>query len=281
MKRFLPLLLPVLVLAEEATPKPWTDVATLSYVATSGNAIGQTIGLGNDYTHKWSLSTLAVKLGAIRAESTLVQRFAIADSLEAAKVQEQRRTTLTAATYFLNARYDYRLKDKDRWYWYSASGWERNRPAGLENRFVATAGMGRIWLDSERSKWRTDAGFGTTREDPLVAPPDFRHTFATFNFTSSLKHRFNGSVDYAADLAATDNLRDTTDWIATFKQGLTVAMTRRMALKVGLDLNYRNRPNLIAVEVRTPADPTVVLGKVIIAAKKLDTVTTTSFVITF
>lgn len=281
MRRFLPLLLTALVQAQEPVVKPWSDVATLSYVATSGNAIGQTFGFGNDYTRKWSLSTLAVKLGAIRAESTQIQRSAFADSLDAARVQEHRNTSLTAAAYFLSSRYDYRLKDKDRWYWYGASGWERNRPAGLENRFMATAGLGRIWMDSERTKWRTDAGFGTTKEDPLVVPPDFRRTFATFNFTSSLKHRFNGTVDYSADLAATDNLRDTTDWIATLKQGLTVAMTRRMALKVGLDLNYRNRPNLIAVEVRRPAEPSEVLGKVIVSAKKLDSVMTTSLVITF
>ncbi len=281
MKRLLPLLFPSLLLAQNPAPRPWTDVATLSYVATSGNAIGQTFGFGNDFTRKWDLSTLTLKVGAIRSESTLVQRYAFAQTMEEARVEEKRTTTLTAAAYFFSGRYDHRLKDKDRWYWYGATGWERNRPAGLENRTVATAGVGRIWLDSDRTKWRTDAGFGATREDPLVAPVDFQHTFGTFNFTSALKHRFNGTVDYTADLAAMENLRDTSDWVGVLKQGLTVAMTKRMALKVGLDLNYRNKPNLISVDVRLPEDTTSVLGKMIVKAKKLDTVTTTSLVITF
>lgn len=279
--RVLPLLLPGILLGANAPERPWTNVTTLSYVATSGNAIGQTFGLGDDFTRKWQLSTLTLKLGAIRAESTLVHRFAVSETLEQAKVQELRTTTTTAESYFLSGRYDYRLKDKDRWYWYGASAWERNRPAGLQNRYTATAGVGRIWLDSDRTKWRTDAGFGATKEDPVVLPANFRSTYGTFIFTSALKHRFNGSVDYSADFSAVDNLRDTSDWMGVLKQGLTVAMTKRMALKVGLDLNYRNRPNLIAVDVWTPADPAVLLGKVIVAAKKLDTVTTTSLVITF
>jgi len=265
----------------EPPKRPWSDVATLSYVATAGNAEGQTIGFGNEFLYKRDHSAFSLKAGAIRANSTLVTHGAVGNSLQDYALSETRTSTTTAESYFLNGRYDHRLKDKDRWYWFGGAGWERNRPAGLDNKYTSMLGFGRIWADSDRTQFRTDAGFGFTYERPLVPPANFQSHYATFNFTSLLKQRIGAATLYTLDLTATDNLADSPDYSGTLRQGLTVSINRTLALKVGYDVTYKNRPNLIPVEVFTSAAPPVSLGQVSVPAKKTDTVFTTSLVITF
>lgn len=261
--------------------RPWNNVTTLSYVATGGNAEGQTVGFGNEFLYKWAQSTFSLKAGAIRVNTTVVSRQATGTSLDDYLLTENRVPTTTAETYFLSGRMDHRLKDKDRWYWYGGAGWERNRPAGLDNKYSGTMGFGRIWVDSDRTKFRTDAGFGYTHEQPLVPPAGFRSSYGTFNLTSQLGQKIGASTLYTMDLALTTSLSDSQDYLGVLRQGITVSINKTLALKVGYDLAYKNQPNLISVEVFTSALPPVSLGKVSVPAKRTDSVFTTSLVITF
>jgi len=265
----------------EGQERSWSNVATLSYVATSGNSSVNTLGFSNDFIKKWKLTALAVKGGMVRSETTLTSVSAVGSSLDDAVIKETHSSSLTADNYFVNARLDYRLKDKDRWYLYGGSSWERNLTIGLDSRLAATIGMGRIFADAEKTKWRVDAGFGATKEEPVVASPGFKKDFGTFNLTSELKHKFNDNINYNADLAFTDNWKEAKDWLFVFKQGLTVTMTKGAALKIGFDINFRNMPSLISVKAYTTDYPPVALGDITIRAKKLDMVTTTSLVIRF
>jgi hypothetical protein len=268
-------------IAQAAPARTWSNITTLSFAATSGNSIGETIGFYNDYTKKWNTATLLVKAKIVRSETIYERRTAIGPSLEEAVVHESNSSSVTVENYFLNARFDYRLKDKDKWYWYCGSSWEQNLPIGLDSRTALTTGLGRIIADKSKTYWRVDAGFGGTREEPTIPPIGFQKDFATFNITSSFKHRFRANINYNADLSCTYNLKELDDRLLAIKQGLTVAMTKSTALKVGLDMNHRNIPALISVRAYTPDDPPVVLGHLALPAKKLDTAATTSFVISF
>jgi putative salt-induced outer membrane protein YdiY len=278
------LILPVISsfgIAQQAAPRTWSNVTTLSFVASSGNSIGETIGFYNDFITKWYTTTLQVKSRVIRTEATYERRTAIGPSLEEAVVRESHSSSVTAENYFLNVRLDHRLKDKDRWYGFSGTSWEQNLPIGLDNRYTLTAGVGRILADKGKSNWRVDAGFGATREEPVIVPAGFQKDFATFNLASSFRHRFRENISYNADFSCTYNLRELEDSLAALKQGLTVTMTKGTALKVGLDMNHRNKPALISVRAYTADDPPVVLGSLALPAKKLDATATTSLVISF
>ena len=281
MRAFMALALCSGLLAGEAPARPWTNVTSFSFVATGGNSQGQTLGLANDFGYKWTLSTLTVKASAIRAASTIVTRSATGATLEEAIVSEQRTTTTTAELYTLGARLDHRLKEKDRFYGFVGANWERNRPAGLDSRSSILAGAGRIWADSETTKFRTDLGLGWTYEQPMVVPDGYKQRYGTLNLNAQLKQQLGSASHYAMDLVASDNLSDTADWQGALKQGVTVKINARFALKVGYDLFYRSRPNLIAVDVLTPAPELARLGSLSIPAKKTDTVFTTSLVVTF
>lgn len=265
----------------QPAPRAWTNVSTLSFVATDGNAQGQTLGFANEYGYKWSLSTLSLKASAVRANSTVVTRSATGTSLDDAVVNEQRITTTTAEMFGVGGRLDHRLKEKDRYYGFVAANWERNRPAGLDSKTSAILGSGRIWADSDATKFRTDLGVGWSHERPVVIPDGFKTSYGTANLNSQLKQKIGTTTLYTMDLAVSDNLSDTQDWQGALKQGLTVSISKRLALKVGYDLLYRNRPNKIAVEVFSTGLPPVSLGTVAIPAKKTDSVATTSLVVTF
>ena len=262
-------------------PKPWSNISNLSFVATDGNAQGQTLGFANDFTYKWGLSTLSIKASALRANSTVVSRTAIGTSLSDAVLDEKRVTTTTAEMFGLGGRLDHRLKGMEQLYGYTAANWERNRPAGLDSRSALTAGIGRIWADSDATKFRTDLGVGWTYERPLVIPAGFKQSYGTINVNAQFNQKLGTASLYTLDMAAIDNLSTSRDWQGSVKQALTVTMSARFALKVGYDLVYRNQPNLIRVEAFTTAVPPVSLGTISIPAKKTDSVFSTSLVVTF
>ena len=58
-------------------------------------------------------------------------------------------------------------------------------------------------------------------------------------------------------------------------------MSKRLALKMGVDVTYRNVPSKIQVPVYTFNAPIIELGKYTIDAKKTDVVYTTGLVLTF
>jgi putative salt-induced outer membrane protein YdiY len=290
MRTPLPLLL-ALPLAAQAPQQPqsgapaknWSNLTTLSFVATDGNAKGQTFGFANDYGYKWNNdSSFTFKTGAVRASNTTIQRSAQGATLAEAVVEERSTTALTAETYFANTRFDHRFKDqdKDRWYWYGGLGWERNRPAGLDGKYASAAGFGRIWLDSERSKFRTDLGLGYAYERPMLPPPNFKAHYATATFTSQYQQKIGANAVYLMDLTTTSNTQDSQDYQGVLRQSLTVSINKTMALKVGYDLNYRHKPNQIPVDVYNLDTPPVLLGQVPVLARKMDTTFTASLVIT-
>jgi putative salt-induced outer membrane protein YdiY len=254
--------------------RSWSNVATLSYVSASGNSSADTLGVSDDFTRKWGLHALALKFGMIRSEST-TSSFAAVDG----EVRESRVSTVTAENFFASARFDYRLKDKDRWYWYSGASWERNRPVGLDARAAVTVGAGRIFADAGATALRLDIGVGATREEPVVRPAAFRRDFGTFNLTSELKQRVAQGVAYVAGLSSAYDLKQSGGWLLVLKQSLTVAVLKGVAVKVGGDMNYRNVPALISVPNRA-ADGQA-LAPVLMEAKRLDTVVTISLVVTF
>jgi len=257
----------------------WSNITTLSFVATSGNSSVDTVGFSNDFIKKWNLMTLTIKGGILRSEASSTRVTTTANSLEGAELQEFRTSSVTAEKYFSNARFDYRLKDKDRWYWYSGSSWERNLPVGLNSRTTVTGGIGRIVSDSDKTKWRIDTGFGYTHEEPTIPPHAFKKEFATYNLTSSLKCRFTENATYSAELTSSCSLKESQDWLSVLNQGLTLIITRATAIKIGFDMNYRNMPSLISTKVYSAEAPSTVVDNLIRRAKKLDTVATTSLVI--
>jgi putative salt-induced outer membrane protein YdiY len=215
-----------------------------------------------------------------RVENTLVGISGFGTSLDDWVLRRSKTKSIAVENYFLSTRYDHRLGANGKWYWFGETSWEQNQPAGLNSRTAFRAGMGQIFLSTDKSSWRVDAGLGATREIPIIPRAGFKKYFGTANLTSSLRHKFNDNVNYNADLTCTYNIRIMRDRVYVLRQKLQVTMTRRTSLSIGYDMNYRNNPAQISVRVYTEDYPPIHIGNIITKAKKLDVLATTSLVFT-
>lgn len=269
--------------AQEVAPpsRPWSDKAALSYVAVGGNASSQSLGFSNEYKYAWSNATLAFNIGGVRVATTTVNRTATGTSLADAAVMETRTTATSTETYHGNLRYDHNLADGLQWF--GSAGWERNLPAGLKARYTGLAGLGYWWTRSDRTKVFTDAGAGYTKEDLVFRPAGTDDRFATFRLGAKIEQKLFGASLFTSELNVSDSLKDSQNYLAVWRNGFTTALSTRLALKVGYDLTYANKPAFVGVDVvQIPlANPPVILGQVPSQVRKTDTVFTTSLVITF
>lgn len=275
-------LAPVLMAQTPEPPKsPWSDKAALSYVAVGGNATSQSLGFANDYKYTWSNATFAFNLGGVRAAATTIDRAAFGTSLGTASVTETRTTKTSTETYFANLRFDHKLTE--RLQWFASAGWERNIPAGLEGRLAGILGLGHWWLKEDRITFFTDAGVGYTRETPVLSQPGTDESFSTFRLSAKVEKKVLDASLFTSELAVSDSFKDSQNYLAVWRSAFTTNLSTRLALKVGYDVTYKNKPAFVAVNVvQTPvATPPVTLGQVPFQLKKTDTVFTTSLVITF
>src|SRR5262249_43994507 len=153
-------------LAQDAPAPPpsrWSDSAEFSYVATAGNAESTTLGFKNTLGRKWASSSLELKAGGVRAASTTTTRTAVATGPSSFFVIEEKDTAVSAENYFLAGRFDHTISP--RVFWFTGAGWTRNRFAGVENRYEGSGGLGNVWVDTDRAKFRTDYALSYTKEE--------------------------------------------------------------------------------------------------------------------
>jgi putative salt-induced outer membrane protein YdiY len=272
---------PVAQAAPAAPAKSWSDKAGLSLVSVAGNAQSQSLGFSNEFKAVSGGTTFQFNLAGVRVNSTTITRSAAGTTLGDAVVTESRTTTTMTEAYTGLLRLDQKITDT--FFWFGAGSWDRNRPAGLDNRYKGVLGVGNQWVNDARTKFRTDYGVGYTKEDPLFRPADYQSRFATWQLGSKLEQKVYQTSAFVSELAVSGNLRQGKDWFGSWKNGFTTNLNAHLALKVGYDLNYRNIPNSVGVDVvQLPvATPPVVIGQVPFALKRLDTVFSTSLVFTF
>lgn len=272
--------------AAPATPPgpKWSDTAELGFVATNGNAQTSTFGLKNSLAREHDKSRFEIKLGGIRVVTTDKNIFAVGTATDFEGVDGDTKTT--AESYYLNGRYDRKITD--RFFWFGGAGWDRNEPAGVQNRTTVGAGVGNIWIDVPRRNWRTDYAITGTKEDDIVEPPDFNDTFLGARVSSKFTQKFGlqDSGAYVNETAVDENLDDTSDWRVNMTNSVALNMSTRVALKVSLQWLYDNVPAFKSVDLfgaqdaqGNPINPAGI--KVPVEADSLDTIFTTALVIKY
>lgn len=258
----------------------WSDAAEFSYVATAGNAETTTLGFKNTLGRKWDRSAFELKTGGVRAETTTRTRTAVGPDRTNFTVFEVRDTALNAESYFLNGRYDRKLSE--RLFWFAGGGWNRDRFAGIQNRYEAAGGVGNTWADSDRLKFRTDYALSYTKEDDVVATPGRKDAFAGFRFSWKYERKFGNSTSYGNDLVVDENLDDTSDLRGNMINSVAVSMSRRLALKVSLQWLYDHQPAFQEIDLFDALPPAgVKIDTVPDELDSLDTIFTASLVVNF
>jgi putative salt-induced outer membrane protein YdiY len=266
----------------------WKDNAELGYVVTSGNSESSTLGLKNTLAYDWQNARFETKLGAVRVESAPVASFATPDGADF-KLGETDKE-LTAESYFLNGRYDRNITA--RFFWFAGAGWDRNTFSGIQNRYTAFSGVGNIWFDTDRLKWRTDYAATFTKEDDVVEAPDFDDTFIGVRLSSTFLSKWSENGSYGNDTIVDENIDDTSDLRVNMTNWVAVSMSTHLALKVSLQWLYDHQPAFINADAFS-ADPDsggvpvdvngdgIVPDQVAVEADNLDSIFTTALVIKY
>jgi putative salt-induced outer membrane protein YdiY len=222
--------------------------ADLSYVLTSGNSSSSSLGFKGDVTRRYTRHSIGFAAGGIRVSSSPSDaRFAVGTPLDFdVEIPE---AEPTAAAYYGRGRYDYKLSE--RMFYTLGAGWERNRFAGIENRFLVDTGVGYILLSSDRTSFRAAGGLTYTSEDYTVETGrdggfiglrlgwDFRQLLFT---GTTLTHTF----------IYDQSLEDSAAYRFDAQVGVHVAMNSRLGLKVNWRLLFNNDPPSTELPLFTP-----------------------------
>ncbi|MDH3405001.1 MAG: DUF481 domain-containing protein [Acidobacteriota bacterium] len=254
----------------------WSKNAELSLVATSGNAESETFSLKASFVRTMERSTLALSAAGLRAESTTTSRVAIGPP--PFTVRETSVTVPTAENYALRGRYDHLVSET--FFWHAGLTWERNEFAGFTKRLTGIGGVGNLWWDREGSRFRTDYSLTWTSQDDLVANAALADGFLGVRFSYDYWRRLTATTELSSILIADQRLDASADWRADFTNSLSISISDRLALKVGLQALYDNLPALgLAPIVDATGAPTG--GTVPFELEKLDTIFTTALVVDF
>lgn len=258
----------------EAQETGWTDEAELSYVVAAGNAQSATLGFSNKLMRTWPSAEFELKFNGIRSESTTFTRVVTAAG-PPPEVSTVSDTRLSAENYGISSRYSRTLSEH--FFWYGGASWKRNRFAGYDNRYIAVGGFGNTWFEEQGHRFRTEyAATFTRQEDLFSAEPT---TFAGARLSWDYGRPLTETARFENVLELDANLEETEDYRADMASSVQVAVSERLALKVGLRWLFDNQPSFVAAE-----DPDGLLppGETAsIQLQKLDTVFTTSLVINF
>ena len=258
----------------------WSDAAELGYVATAGNAQSSTLGFKNTLGRKWDRSSFELKAGGVRASATTTTRTAVGPGPAAFVVIEEKDTVLNAENYFLNGRYDRTISR--RVFWFTGGGWTRNRFAGVQDRYEAIGGIGNVWVDTDRVKFRTDYALSYTRENDVIQSPGVNDTFAGFRFSWKYQRKLGGTTTYGNDFVIDENLDDTSDLRGDMVNSVAVSMSPRLALKISLQSLYDHQPAFKRIPLLDAPPPGgVTIGTVLDRLDTLDTIFTASLVVNF
>jgi putative salt-induced outer membrane protein YdiY len=249
----------------EKKTSPWSNSTELSLVWTAGNSDVQTLGFKNTLEHKHSGGRTRIRLDTLRSDTSddpylLVQpglTFLPGETPTDFTTHEVRPgAEPDVARYFAEGRYEGNLSKEARWYagatgatWNAGASWDRNEDAGILSRTIVFGGLGHAWRDRDDLKFRTTYGFSWTNRIEDVDDPAKDQRFAGLRLTSDFTDKWGANTTYDNDFTYNVSFRDLNDWNADLIQGVSVMMSKHLALKISLQLTYANEPALEDVDI--------------------------------
>ncbi len=227
--------------AQEERRRPWSNSADLSLVVTAGNSETLNVSLSDKFTYRWSRSELIVNAAALRTETA---ERTLQNVGGAVQVTEQR--SKTAEAYRLQTRYRHTIRKGLRWY--TGAGWQRDRFAGIDDRWSLDGGLGYRFFTSDLHTLQAELGANYTQENRVGgAEASYAgvRAFLEYERALSATSKLNGELELL------ENLDEMDDWRANSVTSVTASLTQAFALKVSYSVKFDNRP--VVVPVTDPA----------------------------
>jgi putative salt-induced outer membrane protein YdiY len=202
---------------EEAKKPAWTGNLGLAYLSTSGNSDTETFGLDFKLEREPDPWGLAAEASFNRAEDE---------------------GTKTAERYFAAVRGRRALND--RWEYFAGLNGERDRFAGIDLRAIAETGVLYRALDGDKHRLLFDGGLTWTDEDRVEPEPDVDSLGGLAGL--SYEWKISETASLTQRLVFYPNFDESDDWRLNSDTGLVADITGLLAVKLGYEVRYRNRP---------------------------------------
>lgn len=213
-------LIPLLALAGAAgaqEAKNWKDTAELSYVQTSGNSKTSTISGKNLFSYDWAKAALELGAGGLGTKS---------------------RDAVTAEQYNAYEKVSLKLAGKN--YAFERAGWDKNRFAGIQDRWDLGLGVGRNFLDTADDKLFAEAGGGYIWEDRLAGTKN--QSFGTYRGYAKYIRTLSPTATASQDFEYLGNLKEADGYRMNAETALTASINSHFSLKASHVWKYVNSP---------------------------------------
>lgn len=204
------------VLKSSSAEKPWTNATEVSVLSSNGNTRSNTTSAKNTFNYKWSQSAFELIFGGLGARN---------------------KGETVAEKYFANEKYSYKLSDRN--YAFEKFGWDKDRFAGIKNRYESNLGLGRELIKRPTDLLIFELGGGYVNEErENTKVNDFSSGRAYSKYTRTLSPTANFSQD--AEYIA--NFEDKDDFRVNTETALTATLTTHLSLKVGYTWKHVGKP---------------------------------------
>jgi putative salt-induced outer membrane protein YdiY len=253
---------------------PWKATAEISYVVTGGNTATSALSLGTSFSRKWANDTLQFRSYILKSNSTATTRTAVGTETDFVIVEDKVRSTV-AENYLVAGQYDRRISKKLNGQ--VGLSWDRNRFAGVDDRFTLTTGFGYAWIEKPRTQIKTSAGLTYTLRQYVSEETS---SFAGLRLSVLGEQKILESSSLSTQFIFDESLQETQDWRFDWTNSVTASISKSLALKLSLRMLFQNVPAVQAVPL-FDVDGLPLGVNVGVPLKKLDTFLTTSIVINF
>jgi len=197
-------------------PPLYEGSAEFAFVATSGNASTQTLGMGGEFVARPAAWTLKAKAAFVQNEAD--------DVLKARSFAGLFRASREVRPHLsFYGQYDYL----------------RNSFAGIMHRNAVEGGLSWQAVDRERQMLRFDVGLGYANERRFIGP-DLSN--AVLSTGVALKLKLSDTAEVSDDARAVFSLSDGDQWRADNIAALTAKLTTLLSLKVSHTTRFVNAP---------------------------------------
>ena len=213
----LTLLTAVVAQAADAPAKPWKANAELSFVNANGNTKATTLSAKGKYNYDWTRDGLEVEAGAFNTATQAVT---------------------TAEQYFISEKITRKWTDKD--YMFEKVRWDKDRFAGVKDRYDAGVGEGRQILDLPQDKLNAELGVGYISEGH----------YGNINKTEYASGR--AYAKYARILSATATASQDVEYLADLKNSNGYRLNAETALIASLSTHLSMKTSFLVKHVNEP-----------------------------
>ena len=203
--------------AAEAPAKPWKANAEISFVNANGNTKATTLSAKGKYNYDWTKSGLEVEAGAFSTANQAIT---------------------TAEQYFASEKITWKLNVRN--YLFEKIRWDKDRFAGVKNRYDAGVGYGRIILDLPNDKLNAELGAGYISEEHYNDIPN--NDYASGRAYAKYLHILSATASASQDVEYLANLKDNNGYRVTAETALIAALSTHLSLKTSFIVKHVNEP---------------------------------------